>query len=52
MDPPREAHPGPPKPLDDAIAEYLMACEVEGKSPRPCRPTPRPCACSAASSLR
>ena len=29
-----EAHPGLPKPLDDAIAEYLMACEVEGKSPR------------------
>ena len=34
MDPLAEAHPGPPKPLDDAIAEYLMACEVEGKSPR------------------
>ena len=34
METPREAHPGPQKPLDDAIAEYLMACEVEGKSPR------------------
>ena len=22
------------KPLGDAIMEYLMACEVEGKSPR------------------
>ena len=27
-------NPFPAKPLDDAIAEYLMACEVEGKSPR------------------
>ena len=34
METPPETHPGPPKPLDDAIAEYLMACEVEGKSPR------------------
>ena len=25
---------GQEKPLDDAIMEYLMACEVEGKSPR------------------
>ena len=34
MDP--ETHPptGPQKPLDEAIAEYLMACEVESKSPR------------------
>ena len=34
METPHEAHPGPPKPLDDAIGEYLMACAVEGKSPR------------------
>ena len=34
METPREAHPAPPKSLDDAIGEYLLACAVEGKSPR------------------
>ena len=34
METTRETRPAPPKSLDDAIAEYLMACEVEGKSPR------------------
>ena len=34
METPHEAHPAPQKSLDDAIGEYLMACEVEGKSPR------------------
>ena len=34
METPREVDSGSQKPLDDAIAEYLMACEVEGKGPR------------------
>ncbi len=34
MDPEPHAPTGPQKPLDEAIAEYLMACEVESKSPR------------------
>ena len=34
MDPEPHAPTGPQKPLDEAIAEYLMACEAESKSPR------------------
>ena len=34
METPRATRPAPPKSLDDAIAEYLLACAVEGKSPR------------------
>ena len=31
---PKGPKPGTGKPLDEAIAEYLLACEVEAKSPR------------------